>query len=164
MRPIDSDDAVARAPGWSSSCWSSSPSVAGLFFFLRSRGRKVDDRDVETAQAEIRAQLAVVATEIVEHEGTVDVSGNAEAIALFRQANATYVRVSEEIDRTTNLLDLAELNDDIDRARWQLEAAEALIEGRTPPPEPEPDAPGSVLLRSHPSTGYGRGDAAHPRR
>lgn len=119
---------------------------AGLFFFLRSRGRKVDARDVETARNEIRAQLAAVATEIVENEATVDLSGNDEAIELFRDANATYIRVSEEIDETTNLLDLAELSDDIDRARWQAEAAEALVEGRTPPPAPEPDAPAACFF------------------
>jgi hypothetical protein len=119
---------------------------AGLFLFLRSRGRQVDARDVETAKDEIRAQLAAVATEIVENEATVDLSGNDEAITLFRDANATYIRVSEEIDETTNLLDLAELNDDIDRARWQAEAAEALVEGRTPPPAPEPDAPAACFF------------------
>lgn len=119
---------------------------AGLFFFLRSRGRQVDARDVETAKAEIRAQLAAVATEIVENEATVDLSGNDEAITLFRDANATYIRVSDEIDETTNLLDLAELSDDIDRARWQAEAAEAIVEGRTPPPAPEPDAPAACFF------------------
>ncbi|MFN3216014.1 MAG: hypothetical protein ACE367_05930 [Acidimicrobiales bacterium] len=118
----------------------------GLFFFLRSRGRQVDARDVETARNEIRAQLAAVATEIVENEATVDLSGNDEAIELFRDANATYIRVSEEIDETNNLLDLAELSDDIDRARWQAEAAEALVEGRTPPPAPEPDAPAACFF------------------
>jgi len=118
----------------------------GLFVFLRRRARKVDDGDITSAKAEIHAQLAAVATEIVDNEGSVEVSGNAEAVALFREANVTYTRVSEEIEATTNLLDLAELNDDVDRARWQLEASEALVAGRTPPPEPAPDAPAACFF------------------
>jgi hypothetical protein len=39
------------------------------------------------------------------------------------------------------LLELAELNNQIDRARWQLDAAEAVMDGRPAPPEPTPERP-----------------------
>lgn len=115
--------------------------VGGLFWFANRRAKKVDGGEVEAARAEIRSQLEAVAHDIVEHEAAVDLSGNEAAIGYFREASATYTDVSAAVDVTTNLLELAELNDEIDLARWQLEAAEALLDGRPLPPKPEPDKP-----------------------
>ncbi|MGQ0849443.1 MAG: hypothetical protein ACT4OP_10050, partial [Actinomycetota bacterium] len=41
----------------------------------------------------------------------------------------------------TTLSQLEALSDDLDRARWELEATAALIEGRPAPPEPSAEAP-----------------------
>lgn len=115
--------------------------IGAVFFFVKRKAKKVDMTEVERARTEIRSQLDVVATEILEHEDEIELSGNQQAIEYFREANATYTEVSEEAETTTNLLELAELNDEIDEARWQLDAAEALMEGRDVPPKPEPDKP-----------------------
>lgn len=115
--------------------------IGVIVFLVKRKGRAVDDAEVERARAEIRSQLDIVAREILEHESEVEVRGNEQAIAFFREANATYTEVSEAVETTTNLLELAELNDEVDEARWQLEAAEAIMEGRPIPPEPEPDTP-----------------------
>lgn len=120
--------------------------AAGGVLVLRRRARRADARDVDTARSEIRAQLEAVATEILENADAVDRSADAEAIALFREANAAYVRIGDAIEGTTDLSELAGLGDEVDRARWQLEAAEALVEGRTPPPPPEPDAPAACFF------------------
>lgn len=115
--------------------------IGGFVWFAKRKGKQVDTAEVERARTEIRAQLEVVAHEIVEYEDEIDVSGNEAAIAHFRSANATYAAVSEKVEETENLLELASLNDEIDRARWELQAAQALIDGRDVPPKPEPEKP-----------------------
>ncbi len=115
--------------------------VGGAIWFVRRRARQVDGAEIDRARQEIRAQLEAVAHHIVEREDEIDLAGNEQATAHFREANATYARVSERVEESENLLELAELNDDIDRARWQLEAADALVESRPVPPEPEPEKP-----------------------
>lgn len=120
--------------------------IGGLFWFAKRKAKTVDTGEVDRAKAEIKAQLEVVAHDIVEHQDAIDVADNEQAIEYFRAANATYVEVSEEVEETTNLLDLAELNDQIDVARWQLDAAEALSEGRDVPPKPEPDKPSACFF------------------
>ncbi len=115
--------------------------VGGAVWFLRRRARRVDRDEIDRARAEIRSQLEAIAHHIVEREDEIDLAGHEEAIDLFRAANATYAAASERVAETENLLELAELNNDVDRARWQLEAADALIEGRPLPPEPEPEKP-----------------------
>ncbi|MEM7288219.1 MAG: hypothetical protein AAF480_17865, partial [Actinomycetota bacterium] len=120
--------------------------VAGLFWWSKRRANKIDTAEVDRAKAEIRAQLEQVAHDIVEHEHTIDLSGDEQAIDHYRDASATYKRIAEEVEATENLHDLAEMNDDIDVARWQLEAALAMAEGRDVPPRPEPDKPAACFF------------------
>lgn len=120
--------------------------IAGLFWWSKRRATRIDTAEVDRAKAEIRAQLEQVAHDIVEHEHTIDLSDNEQAVDHYRDASATYKRVAEEVDQTENLHDLAEMNDDVDVARWQLEAALALAEGRDVPPQPEPDKPAACFF------------------
>ncbi len=122
-----------------------------LWLFFRSRRRKAhggaaDPGEIETARAEIREQLEVVANEILENENTVGLSDNAAAIEHYRLASETYDDVATRLDTTTSLLNLAELNDRVDHARWQMDAAEALVEGRPVPPVPEPEKPAACFF------------------
>ena len=120
--------------------------IGGFIWWAKRRATKVDIAEVDRAKTEIREQLEVVAHDIVEHEHTVDLSDNEEAIDHYRSASATYKRVAEEVEETENLLDLAEMNDDVDLARWELEAALALVEGRDVPPKPEPEKPSACFF------------------
>ncbi len=122
-----------------------------VWLFFRSRRRKTlggpaDPADIETARAEIRDQLGVVANEILENENTVGLSDNPEAIEHYRLAAETYNDVLARLDTTTSLLELAELNDRVDHARWQMDAAEALVEGRPVPPVPAPEKPAACFF------------------
>lgn len=120
--------------------------IGGLIWWSKRRADRVDTAEVERAKAEIRAQLDQVAHDIVEHEHTIDLSDNEQAVEHYRDASATYKRVAEEVEQTENLHDLAEMNDDVDTARWQLEAALAIAEGRPVPPEPQPDKPAACFF------------------
>lgn len=111
------------------------------WFLLKRKAKRHDTGELERARAELSAQLATLATVIVENEDRINVSGNETAIGHFREANTTYNAVAERLKTVDNLVEMAELDDRLDRARWQLDAAEALVEGRAVPPEPTPDAP-----------------------
>ncbi len=114
--------------------------VGGIGFLLwrnSKRERAVAEGRLDEAKAELAGQLDVIANEILDLSDRVTVAEHDAALAYFRQANDTYSEVSEAAGTATSLAGLEELSDRLDQARWQLEAAEALIEGREVPPEPE---------------------------
>ncbi len=114
--------------------------VGGIGFMLWRNSRRdeaVAEGRVDEAQDELKGQLDVIANEILDLSDRVTVAENDEALAHFRAASDTFSEVTDAAETATALADLEALSDRLDRARWQLEAAEALIEGREVPPEPE---------------------------
>jgi hypothetical protein len=114
--------------------------VGGIGFMLWRNSRRVEavaEGRVDEAQDELKGQLDVIANEILDLSDRVTVAENDEALAHFRAAGDTFSEVTDAAETATALADLEALSDRLDRARWQLEAAEALIEGREVPPEPE---------------------------
>jgi len=97
-------------------------------------------------RAEIKDQLDTVANQIIDQSVGIEASENDEAIRYYREASAEFSRVDDALPKAESLMDLAELNDDIDLARWKMEAALALSEGRDLPPKPEPDKPASCFF------------------
>lgn len=124
--------------------------IGGGVWWSRRKSEKAaserDDADIATARAEIKAQVDVVANKILDQGAAIEVSDNEQAIAYYREASATFSAVDDQLDKATNLLELAELNDEIDQARWKMEAALAITEGRPVPPEPEPDKPSACFF------------------
>lgn len=103
------------------------------------------DRRIEEAKAEIRGQLDVIANEILDLADQVTLSERDQAEEYFRIASATYQQALDRLEGATNLAELERLSDQLDTTRWQLEAAEAVVEGRPVPPEPE-DRPNSCFF------------------
>lgn len=120
--------------------------IGGFIWWAKRKAKKVDTSEIDRARAEISSQLEVVVHDIVEHEHAIDLSGDEEAIDLYRSAGVTNNEVSEAVGATDNLLELATFNDKIDRARWQLEAVQAMAEGRPVPPEPQPEKPAACFF------------------
>jgi hypothetical protein len=96
---------------------------------------------LEEARTEIRQQMDVVATQIVGLADDARVEQNPVALQHYRAASETFRQAEERLAAAGNLAQLEDLSDDLDRARWELESADALIEGRQPPPEPEDQKP-----------------------
>ncbi len=115
--------------------------IAGLIgFMLWRNSRRAKDMAagrVDEAKAELKGQLDVIANEILDLSDRVTVAENDEALAHYRTANDTYAEVIDASETAVSLADLEALSDRLDKARWRLEAAEALIEGRNVPAEPE---------------------------
>ncbi len=107
--------------------------------------KQAADRRLEEAKAEIRGQLDVIANEILDLADQVTLSERDQAEEYFRIASATYQQALDRLEGATNLAELERLSDQLDTTRWQLEAAEAVVEGRPIPPEPE-DRPNSCFF------------------
>ena len=92
---------------------------------------------VGSARAEIKEQLDSMANTILEISDKVSASGAAEDDEFFEKATATYTEALESYESATDLGALEDLSDKLDEARWQLDAAAAIAEGRDVPPKPE---------------------------
>lgn len=115
--------------------------LVGYGWWNRRKSNRRDELDEGIARREIRHQLDAVANQVIGQAEYVELSDNAQAQQYYAEATATYTAVDDKLKRAETLLELAQLNDQIDLARWQMEAAEALIEGRDLPPKPTPDNP-----------------------
>jgi hypothetical protein len=122
--------------------------IALVFFMTRrsaKRAKQASGRRLEEAKQEIREQLDVIANEILDLADKVTLSEQDRAEEYFRTASATYQEAQDQLEEATNLAELERLSDQLDTTRWQLEAAEAVVEGRPVPPEPD-DRPNSCFF------------------
>jgi len=106
------------------------------------RGRRSSaaarERAIAEAHAEIKAQIDAMANQILEIADRVKLSESAEDNAHLEAATATFAEASDAFEGATDLAALESLSDRLDEARWQLDAAEAIAEGRPAPDRPAP--------------------------
>ncbi len=123
--------------------------VIALVYFMTRRSAKqakqAAGQRLEEAKQEIREQLDVIANEILDLADRVTLSEQDRAEEYFRTASATYQEAQDQLDKAASAAELERLSDQLDTTRWQLEAAEAVVEGRPIPPEPE-DRPNSCFF------------------
>ena len=135
--------------GW---LWIVVPVVAigGLIFFSsRSSKKKAAERQLEMAtkmREAIQSELDELANDVLVLSGPVDLSEDTTAIQHYREAAATYTAISDEIPDLDKLADadLTELHGlgvRVSHARWQMDAAEAIIDGEPIPDKPEIEPP-----------------------
>jgi cbb3-type cytochrome oxidase subunit 3 len=93
-------------------------------------------RRIAEARSEIQGQLDAMANTILEISDQVSVTETRQDNEYFQQASATFAAASEAFPEATTLGALEDLSDGLDEARWQLDAAEAVAEGRPVPPKP----------------------------
>ncbi|MDX1449853.1 MAG: hypothetical protein R3246_12410, partial [Acidimicrobiia bacterium] len=93
------------------------------------------------ARAEIESQVAVVANQILELSDRPDLSANSEATGHFRRASEIFGSAEGRLAGASSTAEFAALADDLDDARWELAAAEALLDGRPVPDRPEASHP-----------------------
>ncbi len=118
--------------------------VGGIGFLIwrGSRNAKHAQGEVlEEARTEVQKRLNDVANDIIDLEAEVGVSEDATARQHYQDATAAYSRTSEEFGRTFDANALMDLAFDLDIAIWNLDSAEALLDGETPPQKPEKPAP-----------------------
>jgi hypothetical protein len=112
--------------------------VLSLVSTVRTRRafRAERQRALTEAQDEVREQVGAMADGILALTDRLTLAGNHQASTLFGKATATYQQAQDHLERSTTARELEDVSDELDRARWELAAAEALVEGDSPPPEP----------------------------
>ncbi len=114
-----------------------------LAWWAIRRGKKRNEdrlqQSINEARAEIKGQLDAMANVILDITDSVKVSDTREDNTYLEQASVTFTEVSEQFETATDLGQLESLSDRLDEARWQLDAAEALVAGRTIPEKPKPE-------------------------
>ncbi|MEX0757902.1 MAG: hypothetical protein WD204_08120, partial [Acidimicrobiia bacterium] len=117
----------------------------GVVGYRKWHNRQDDEtaasRRFAEAQREIEAQVAVVADQILELSDRPDLPAHTEATAHFRAASEVFRSAEERLAEATTTADFEALSDDLDDARWELAAADALLAGRPVPDKPEDDHP-----------------------
>jgi hypothetical protein len=96
-------------------------------------------RAVEEARKEIRAQLDAMANTILEISDKVSASPTKEDNKYLEQASKAFSEASDSFAGATDLGRLEALSGGLDEARWQLDAAAAIADGKPLPPRPTPE-------------------------
>ncbi len=94
---------------------------------------------MDEARTEVRKQLSAMADGILELNDRVTISGSKEIRERFQRASHGYQTALAAVDGAATLGELERLSDEIDRSRWEMEAARALLDGGPVPPEPTTD-------------------------
>lgn len=113
----------------------------GIFFLVRRSNRNREEQHQDRLgeiKTEIQAQLSEAANDILELEDDVLLSDNEQAKELYYSGSSAYSQFQDQLASAQSYADLDRLAEGADHALWQLESAEALIEGRQPPAKPEP--------------------------
>ena len=120
--------------------------AAGAFFlFLNSReprGREHQGSALAKAKAKAKAEvgqmLSAVANDILDMEDEVRSADNERVDRFYQDASGTYSKSSKSFEDATTAQQLLELSNDLELATWQLDSAEAILDGNEPPRRPEP--------------------------
>ena len=99
--------------------------------------RRVTAQRIAQTQTMMRQQLDAVANDILKLEEEVRASGNDQARAQFRDATITYAETAGQLEAADTITELSALARRLDTAIWQLDAAEALLDGRPVPAKPQ---------------------------
>ena len=115
----------------------------GLFFFWlarRSRMQTVNAaaEQMARARAAVQKQVDAVANDLLDMEDEVRVANIDEVDEFYNNAGETYRDVTERLQTVETPQDLLEISKELDGAIWQLDCAEALLDGKSTPPRPEP--------------------------
>ncbi len=113
--------------------------VLVVVFVVRRSNKNREQRvagELEQARAEIQSQLDAMANDILDLSDVVGKSP--EASEHYQQATAAYDAATDEFPNAGDFASLEALAAKLDHATWQLDAAEAIAEGKQPPPKPAP--------------------------
>ena len=116
--------------------------VVGGVLWVRSRSKKREAEAatsrIDAAKAEVQRRIDDVANDLLEMEDEVRVADNPRADRFYNEAGDTYRAVSDAYPAATTPVELIDLSNRLDVAIWQLDTAEAILDGTDLPERPEP--------------------------
>jgi hypothetical protein len=111
-----------------------------LLFWLVRRGSKqtvnAAAEQMAKARGALQKQIDAIANDILDMEDEVRTADNPEVDQLYNSASETYRNLTERLQETDTPEELVELSNDLDVAIWQLDCAEAVLDGKPKPPKP----------------------------
>jgi hypothetical protein len=111
--------------------------LALLTWRWRRDERLADKTRIERTRAAVRQQRDAVSNDILKLEDEVRAAGNEDALAHYRNATLTYAAIVGDFETGDTPEELTDLAARLDTAIWQLDAAEAILDGNPLPPEPQ---------------------------
>lgn len=96
---------------------------------------------LEKVRSKARQKLDEIANDIIELEDEVELSENTDVKSHYQRASATYTAAYAEIDGVGSAQEMVGLIAKLDTAIWELDAAEAILDGKPVPPKPAPPEP-----------------------
>jgi hypothetical protein len=144
--------------------------IAGGALLIFSAMRNSSKRRAEMAGSELekvktmaKAKLAEVANDIIEMEHEVELSDNPEVKSHYQNASATYTEALARTEKDPGPAEMLDVVRDLDVAIWELDVAEALLDGKPVPEKPKPPEPTPTPARQPapgptdiPEDSYGR--------
>lgn len=119
--------------------------LAWWYFSNRRRSsRQVANRMTEVKSV-AKEKLAEVANDILDMEDEVATAQDPEVHAHYQRASALYSEAMEDTERATTVSAMLEVSNELDLAIWELDCAEALLDGKPRPPQPQPPQPEPVV-------------------
>lgn len=115
--------------------------VVGLFVWLavRSRRRSAADAAGQLSKARhaVEQQMSALANDILDMEDEVRSADDVGADGFYEEAAQTYSEVSDAFPAAETPEQLIGLSNRLDTAIWQLDSAEAVLDGKPHPARPE---------------------------
>ncbi|MDJ0960646.1 MAG: hypothetical protein QNJ88_08310 [Acidimicrobiia bacterium] len=114
-----------------------------LIFWLVRRSKRNEDLRTENqlaaARAEIQEQIDAVANDLLDMEDEVRSANNDRVDDLYNAAGEAYQEASDTLAKADSPREFLDIANDLEVAIWQLDSAEALLDGKQPPPKPTPE-------------------------
>jgi hypothetical protein len=125
-----------------------------IFSAMRNSSRKraeLAGTELEKVKTMAKTKLAEVANDIIEMEDEVELSDNPEVKAHYQSASATYTEALARTEKDPGPAEMVDVVRDLDTAIWELDAAEALLDGKPVPEKPKPPEPAPPPKQAEPS-------------
>jgi hypothetical protein len=126
-----------------------------VILLMRNRSnRRATERaaaELERVRAMARDKLDEVANDIIEMEDEVDLSEDQEVKAHYQRASATYTEALALTEGVRTPQEMIEVVRGLDLAIWELDTAEALLDGKPIPEKPKPPEPRAAPRHDTPS-------------
>ncbi len=117
----------------------------GIWMMMSRRGR---DKRIAGRMEQVRSlakeKLDEVANDILEMEDEVAVSDNTEVKEHYQRASSMYAQALADTEKATGVREMLEVSEELDLAIWELDCAEALLDGKPKPAKPQPVTPETV--------------------
>lgn len=115
-----------------------------VYLAIRRSSRRQSERassELEKVRAKAREKLADIANDIIEMEDEVQLSDIPEVQAHYHSASSIYTATLALVESSPSAKEMVEVVRQLDLAIWELDAAEALLDGKPIPEKPKPPEP-----------------------